>query len=268
MHVNPQHEANRRHWDRGADQWRLLRDRDGLWKTCPREPELAFEGGALEQIRRLLKMVEGKSVCVVGSGDNYAAFALAGCGARVTSVDISQRQLDVAADRAAQLALDIEFVRSDASDLGALASGRFDLATSSNGFFVWIAEPRRVFAEIFRVLRPGGSYVFYDVHPFQRPWSTEGPTLAMRKPYCQTTPEIDDDTDEVTYEFHWTLADLLNPLAGAGFRIESVLESPPRSARFWQDSAYLPASDENASDWRHNALAGLPAWLTVCAQKP
>ncbi len=67
---------------------------------------------------------------------NYAAFALAGCGARVTSVDISQRQLDVAADRARRLGLHIAFVRADAARLVELAAGTFDIVTSTNGFFV------------------------------------------------------------------------------------------------------------------------------------
>jgi cation diffusion facilitator CzcD-associated flavoprotein CzcO len=40
--------------------------------------------------------VAGKSVAVLGSGDNQVVFALAGMGAKVTSIDISKQQLDVA----------------------------------------------------------------------------------------------------------------------------------------------------------------------------
>jgi SAM-dependent methyltransferase len=263
--MNDMHEANRRAWDRAAEGWRALRDRDAQWQQCPQHPELAFEGEALDQIRDCLGTIAGKDVCVVGSGDNYAAFALAGCGARVTSVDISQRQLDVAAERAAYLGLDICFARADAADLAGLADESFDLVTSTNGFYVWIAEPRRVHAAIHRVLRRGGSYVFYDVHPFQRPWSGELP-LAMVKPYWSTGPF--PDAESGSYEFTWTLADLLNPLMACGFCLRRIAESPPRSARFWHGASYEAAPDEALSDWRHNALAGLPVWLTVAAQKP
>jgi len=262
--VNPKHEANRLHWDLAADRWRVLRDRDGLWMKCHLEPELAFEGGALEEIRRSLEDLQGKSVCVVGSGDNYAAFALAGCGAVVTSVDISQRQLDVGADRATRLGLAIEFVRADASDLSVLPATGFDLVTSTNGFFVWIADPGQVFREVMRILRPGGAYVFYDVHPFQRPWADDTFALTMAKPYWDVT----SDDDNETFQHHWTLADLLNPMAAAGFRIDSIRETPPRDGRFWQDGAYEPAADKRLRDWRHNPLAGLPAWLVVRASKP
>ena len=103
--MDAKHETNRQHWDRAAERWRGLRDRDGLWRRCHIEPELAFEGGAFDEIRTAFPGLEGRAVLVVGSGDYYVAFALAGCGAEVTSVDISQRQLDVAAERADELGL-------------------------------------------------------------------------------------------------------------------------------------------------------------------
>ena len=49
--MNAYHEANRRHWDAAAAAWRELRERDGLWKRCASEPELAFEGEALQRER-------------------------------------------------------------------------------------------------------------------------------------------------------------------------------------------------------------------------
>ena len=78
------------------------------------------------------------SACVIGSGDNYAAFALAGLGAAVTAVDISEEQLNVARERARQLELSMSFVRADAADLSDLPDASFDLVCSTNGFYVWI----------------------------------------------------------------------------------------------------------------------------------
>src|SRR4051812_9241612 len=107
LQMNEYHEANRRRWDAVAAEWHQLGDRDGLWKRCAHESELAFEGDALQQIRRFYPDLSDRQVCVIGSGDNYAAFALAGLGARVTSVDISERQLEVAEARARMLGLPI-----------------------------------------------------------------------------------------------------------------------------------------------------------------
>lgn len=261
----PTHEANRRYWDSLSSEWKALRERDNLWQRCPAEPELAFEGGTLDTIRTFCGDLMGKSVCVIGSGDNYAAFALAGMGARITSTDISQRQLDIARARAQTLDLDIDFVRADAADLTPLAGDAFDLVCSTNGLFVWIAQPVRVFAEVQRILKPGGFYIFYDIHPFQRPWQDQVNPLQMEKPYWDTGP-FRDDADG-SFEFNWTLADLLNPLAETGLVLKRIAESPAKDARFWEGHSYEPGTNSALMDWRNNPRAGLPVWLTVCAQK-
>jgi SAM-dependent methyltransferase len=206
IRMNEQHEANRRRWDALAEYWRELRDGDGRWQRIMREPGLAFEGGALELIEACTGGVRGKRACVIGSGDNYAAFALAGMGARVTSVDISRGQLAVAAERAALLGLEITFVRADAAQLEPLQSGAFDLVCSTNGFFVWISDPGQVFRAVERVLKPGGFYIFYDIHPFQRPWKNQAAPIEMVKPYDSTGPFVEMEEGGASYEFNWRLS--------------------------------------------------------------
>ncbi|HNT76303.1 MAG TPA: class I SAM-dependent methyltransferase [Anaerolineae bacterium] len=259
------HEANRRYWDALSPHWKSLRDRDRLWERCPREPDLAFEGGALALMQTCCGDLADRAVCVIGSGDNYAAFALAGLGACVTSTDISQGQLEVARERAQRLGLAMEFVRADAADLAPLPAAAFDLVCSTNGFFVWIAQPARVFAAVQRVLKPGGCYVFYDVHPFQRPWRDQVDPIQMAKSYWDVGPYTEVETGAC--EFNWTLADLLNPLAEAGLVLRQVLESPAKDARFWEGHSYEAGVNAALMDWQVNPRAGLPVWLTVCAQK-
>jgi SAM-dependent methyltransferase len=259
------HEANQHYWDTMSSRWKALRDRDHLWQRCPTEPDLAFEGGALEVIQSFCNNLAGKAVCVIGSGDNYAAFALAGLGAQVTSTDISQCQLDVARERAQHLGLDMDFVRADAADLAPLPSDTFDLVCSTNGFFVWIAQPARVFAEVQRVLKPGGFTIFYDIHPFQRPWRDQANPIQMEKSYWDVGPFAGDE--DGNFEFNWTIADLLNPLADAGLVLRKIVESPAKDARFWEGHSYEPGTKSALMDWHNNPRAGLPVWMTVCAQK-
>ncbi len=142
----------------------------------------------------------------------------------------------------------------------------FDLVFSSNGFFVWIAELANVFASVQRVLKPGGHYIFYDIHPFQRPWADETGSLVMAQPYGVVGPQ--PDPQDGTYQFTWTLADLLNSLCASGLVLRRLVESPAGSARFWQDYAYEPSTDNSLNEWRKNPRAGLPVWLSVSAQKP
>ncbi len=266
--INEIHEANQRHWDSAALHWKELRDRDQLWRKCPQQPALAFDGGALEMIHTFLGELREKNVCVIGSGDNYAVFALAGMGARVTSTDISEQQLQVAAQRADFLGLDIRFVRADAAALEPIDDAEYDLVCSTNGFFVWIADPGRVFRQVYRILKPGGYYIFYDIHPFLRPWKDQITPIEMEKPYSETGPFEDEELGQPIYEFHWRLGDLINPLLESGLLLQRMAESPPKDARFCQDFSYVPGAGNSLSDWRSNPRAGLPAWLTLAAEKP
>lgn len=260
------HRVNQRRWDMQAPDWQKLRDGDQRWSRCPQQPELAFGGQALAMIHEFAGDLSGKRACVIGSGDNYAAFALAGMGAAVTSSDISARQLEVAAQRAGMLGLDIEFVRCDAAGLGPLPTAQFDLVCSSNGFWIWIADPGQVFSAVHRVLKPGGYHIFYDIHPFMRPWK-DRTAIEMEKPYFETGPFVDREPGSRSYEFHWTLSRLINPLLDAGLILRRIAETPAEDSRFWQDSSYQPGTDPQLLDWRHNPRAGLPVWLTVAAQK-
>ena len=263
--MNRMHEVNRRLWNDQADRWEERSNREDRWHRCHKDPDLGFEGGALELIQTVSGGLSNKSVCVIGSGDNMAAFALAGMGAQVTSTDISEERLATASRRAEQLDLSISFIRSDAACQESLADSSFDLVCSSNGFFVWVAHLDAVFGEVARILNPGGHYVYFDVHPFQRPWKDQAIPVEMEKPYWSTGPFQSQDQD--SFQFNWTLADLLNPMAAAGLMLVKVLESPARDTRYWQGSSHCDFVDDTTLDWRKNPRAGLPVWLAVAARK-
>ena len=156
--MHPRHEANRRLWNDHVAIWEERSNREGRWQRCHLEPDLAFEGGALELIQEFAGGLEGKQACVIGSGDNMATFALAlaGLGAQVTSTDISEERLAMGSRRAEQLGLSVSFVRADAAHLEPLGDSSFDLVCSTNGFFVWISDLESVFAEVARILVLGG----------------------------------------------------------------------------------------------------------------
>ena len=109
--MNEHHEMNRRHWDNAAAAWRNFATVTASGSGAPSSRNLPSTATCWNRSADFTT-TSGAGACVVGSGDNYAAFALAGLGARVTSVDISQRQLAIAEDRARTLGLDIAFVRA------------------------------------------------------------------------------------------------------------------------------------------------------------
>ena len=92
--MNRIHEANRKHWNKQlAEEFQKQDDQTGLWRRCHKEPGLAFDCAALDLIQEFVEDLSEKDVCLVGSGDNHAAFALAGLGARVTSVKQDRSQI-------------------------------------------------------------------------------------------------------------------------------------------------------------------------------
>jgi SAM-dependent methyltransferase len=264
--MNEMHEANRKYWDAAAPDWKKLDEND--WRKCKEQPSVAFRGGtALSMINEFVGELHGKRVCIIGSGDNYAAFALAGLGAVVTSTDISQPRLDIAAQRAHILGLNIDFVRCDAAHLTSVSSAGFDLVCSTNGFFVWLADLAGVFAEVNRVLKPGGYYIFYDIHPFQRPWK-EQTAIEVEKPYFQTGPFASEESGTTAYNFHWMLSDIINNISKSGLNVCRISETPAIYSSSWQGPSYGHGTDDSLLDWHYNSRAALPFWLTLAARKP
>lgn len=252
---NEIHEANRRRWDAGSEQWAERADSRGHWRRCPSEPELVLSEKELEYLAE----IRGKRVAVLGSGDNQVVFALAGLGGIVTSVDISQNQLDVAERRAQELALSVSFLRADVTDLSAINSGAFDVVYTGGHVAVWVSDIGKYYAEAARVLRPNGLFVIAEYHPFRRIWRDSMDQLAIEYPYFDRGPFEYDVSEDIlrpkpgvlkSYEFHWTISDYVNAVLRSGCRILEADE-------FGVDAA----------DWEGAPLHGLPEFFLIIARK-
>jgi len=246
--MNEMHEANRASWNAAADWWRKRGDERGVWRRCHRDPALALAPAE----RPFLRDLQDQDVCVLGSGDNEVVFALAGMGARVTSVDISERQLEIAGERAGILGLSVSFVRADVTDLGGIADASFDLVYTGGHVCVWVSDIRTYYAEAVRVLRPGGRFVVNEYHPVRRMWlesdGSEPPHRYLhRGPY-----EERSDEGRPTYEFHWTVADHVQAVLDAGCRVVKVDEH---------------GEGPEPEDYARNTPAALPMYLLIVGRK-
>lgn len=250
------------HWDQTADSdwYRSLRTEERL-EALRADPAIAFHPAVFGLIRRCCPDLNGLEVLLPSSGDNHAAFALAMLGAKVTSADISERQLEVARDNAKRLGLSIRFVCDDTMHLAKLEENTFDLVYTSNGTHSWIHDLDSMYAGIHRVLKTGGHSIMYDVHPFQRPFTGEAwkePTIV--KSYAATLPDC-----------HWRVQDLVNAHTGAGLIIREMAELPAVDASFWFPYDELirqePEELKHLGDWQRNPLAALPAWIAIAARK-
>lgn len=151
--------ANRRWWDADADDYQaehggFLGDVDFVW--CPE--------GLREADTRLLGELPGRRVLEVGCGAAAAARWLASQGARPVALDLSAGMLRHAAQAAATTGVRVPLVQADALSLP-FADAAFDTAYTAFGAIPFVADSAAVMREVFRVLRPGGRWVFSVTHP-------------------------------------------------------------------------------------------------------
>ncbi|MEW2222642.1 class I SAM-dependent methyltransferase [Streptomyces sp. NPDC006990] len=219
--------ANRDWWDRNADEYQndhgdFLGDARFVWGPEGLDEAEAQLLGPAERLR-------GLDVLEVGAGAAQCSRWLAAQGARPVALDLSHRQLQHALRIAGGDPGRAEFplVEADARALP-FADGSFDVACSAFGAIPFVADPERVFAEVARVLRPGGRWVFSLTHPLRWSLADEpGPAgLTVLASYFDRTPYVEEDgAGRTVYaEHHRTLGDRVRELVGAGFRLEDLVE--------------------------------------------
>lgn len=201
-----------------------------------------------------------KQVCVLGSGDNLAVFALALRGKQVTSVDISEKQLQGAKQEAARIGLldSIHFVKDNIMNLEHIGGDRFDLVLTTNGTLNFISDLSRLNQNINRILKNKGVYFLFDTHPFMRPFAMDSKRLRVQKRYDQIGPFSQ------VYAFHYRIQDYINALVKACLTVEEVKEYLDETGFFWKT---VEKNREHLDLWKNSPLASLPQWITVKVKK-
>lgn len=204
----------------------------------------------------LLGEVAGRRVLDAGCGSGICSEIMARRGATVHGVDVTPEMLDLARRRCAGLA--VELTLGDLTKpLGWLADQSFDRVLCALALD-YVEPLDGVFAEFFRVTRPGGALVFSMGHPM-RDWM-DARTRGDRSYY-----------EANRFGMHWggfgeprpyvecyrrPLAAIVNPLAAAGWSLERIVEPRPlEEMRTVAEKDYLE-------------LAHSPAFICVRARRP
>jgi SAM-dependent methyltransferase len=220
-------------WDDEADDYQaehgdFLGEVDLRW--CPE--------GLREADARLLGEVAGARVLEVGCGAAAASRWLVTQGADVVALDLSAGMLRHAATAAERTAVRPALLLADAQHLP-LRHSSFDIAFTSFGAVPFVDDSARVMREVFRVLRPGGRWVFAVTHPMR--WvfpddpGAEG--LIATQSYFDRRPyvELDPAGQPVYVEHHRTLGDRIREIVAAGFVLRDLIEPewPEDHDRSW-----------------------------------
>jgi SAM-dependent methyltransferase len=215
--------ANRAWWDAQAPAYQaehgqFLGDADFVWG-----PE-----GLREADVHLLGDITGRHVLEVGCGAGQCGRWLLTAGAqRVVGVDVSWGQLAYGRELDRRTGGRLSTVPADALRLP-FAAASFDVACSTYGAVPFVADSATLMAEVSRVLRPGGRWVFATSHPIR--WALPddpGPDgLRVTRSYFDRTPYVESDEAGVPsyVEAHRTLGDRVREIVAAGLVLVDLVE--------------------------------------------
>ena len=214
--------AARRWWDANAQEYldehgEFLGPADLLW--CPE--------GLRESQAHLLGDVRGARVLEVGAGAAQGTRWLRAQGADAVATDVSGGMLAAAARLDTSTGTRTPLVQADARALP-FADRSFDVVFTAFGALPFVPDPGRVHAEVARVLRPGGRWVFSVTHPVRWAFPDDPGAggLTATRSYFDRRPYVELAADgRVLYaEYHRTVADHVADVVGAGLVLDGLVE--------------------------------------------
>lgn len=233
-------------WERHAGWWQ-----EGFTDGADPEYEEQILPLAEEWLRGAGRVLD------VGTGEGQIARRAVGIGAGlVVGVDPTWGQLTVARERAGGPV----YARGAAASLPC-RSGAFDAVVACL-VFEHIVEFAAAIAEVARVLRPGGRFLFFLNHPLlQTPGSGWIDDHILEEQYWRIGPYLVDDESEeevapgVCLPFiHRRLSRYVNAMAACGLLVERMEEPAP-------PEGFL----ERAAEYREAAT--IPRLLFLAARK-
>lgn len=217
----------------------------GWYDEAVREGPLApFHGWIVPIVLDLAGDVRGRRICDLACGQGIVSRRLAGLGASVVGLDVSEKLLEIARYYEREEPRGISYLLEDAQTLDGLADGSFD-GVLCNMSLMDIPDLNATLGSVSRILRPGGWFVFSVVHPIcQTPgspwWAREGDTIVgvEVRDYFAEGYWRRGNSEGVRGKLgahHRTLSTYVNGLTRSGLGIEHLLE--PRASGDYADLA-------------------------------
>lgn len=145
--------------------------RDLYNNTAPQwvrgEPSSLSDFTARPAILALCEPVAGLQVLDLGCGEGYCSRELRRRGAEaVLGIDLSQGMVEAARSQESQEGLGIQYEVGCATDLSQFGDRQLDLVVAVFLFnYLTTEQTQQCMAEVSRILRPGGRFIFSVPHP-------------------------------------------------------------------------------------------------------
>lgn len=177
--------------------------------------------------------VGGKSLLHLMCHFGMGTLSWAREGAVVTGVDLSDRSIRLAKKLSKKIDVPATFICSDIYQLPNVLGKKFDIVFTSYGVLLWLSNLKKWAKIINYFLASGGMFYIAEVHPFTQILSYD---FKFDYKYFERGPYIDDSTGTytdwradikgITYQWSYTISDVINALVKEGLHLEFVHEFP------------------------------------------
>jgi SAM-dependent methyltransferase len=220
--------------------------------------------------------LQGKSVLHLQCHFGLDTLSLAREGAAVTGVDFSEKAIAQAKLLSEKSKVTARFIQSNIYDLENYLSDKFDYVYSTQGVLCWLKDLENWAKVIAHFLKPGGVFYLMDTHPILYIFedTERGPLNIIHSYFHRDEPIVWDDHapdysdpsylwESPSYEWMWSVSDIINSLTRAGLRIEFFNEYDKVFSKMLPDMVR-----DNDGWWILTDLRGkLPLMFTLRARK-
>lgn len=182
--------------------------------------------------RSELGNINGKSVLHLQCHFGMDTMSLEQLGANVTGVDYSEEAIKSALELRDELGLKSEFILSDIFSLPKKLNRKFDIVYTSYGVLIWLPDIVKWGQVVSHFLKDGGFLYMAEVHPASAMFGEKDGKLELMYPYFNQPEPIAfneggtyadrnaETVNNTTYEWVYSLSDILMSLINAGLKIE------------------------------------------------
>ncbi len=181
--------------------------------------------------------VKGKHLLHLQCHFGLDTISWARLGAKATGVDFSETAIELARELTNKVGVDAQFVCSNIYDLSKVHHEEYDIVFTSFGVLCWLGDIKAWARVIDHFLKPGGTFLLVEGHPFFWVFDNDHPTeLKIKYKYWHSDEPLSYDeegsyidqevklTNTRGYEWAHTVSDVLNALIQAGLIISKVDE--------------------------------------------
>lgn len=218
--------------------------------------------------------VRGRSLLHLQCHFGMDTLSWARLGAQVTGVDFSPEAVTLARSLSDELQIPARFLCCDIYDLPQHLDEQFDIVYTSYGVLTWLSDIAAWAKLVARYLKPGGLFYIAEFHPFAMMFDEQAMEARLHYPYfgkevieCEVKGSYADWNAQVetkvSYEWPYTMGEVVTSLCQAGLSIEFLHEFP---YTVYQQLAYLHPKDEHYWFQPEGALE-IPLMFSIRARK-